>query len=459
MLGTFMLGGCASSVEDVSTPLITDVYIGEHHYPENFAQQLHTNLQYFRDGVGVDAQSGMPYDFIRLMDNGIIEPRPAVNSTTVGLYLNVLTEMERAGSAEARQRLGEVLSQLENAPKWNGLFIWMYKVDAGELSLNSRSVASAVDAANLISSLAAVAGAYWQHEDPDLAQLAQRADTLIMESKQGWYGLYDRENNDRELLRAAWQDRGDGQRGYVKYKIDRKANESRLAPLWAAVLTYGDEEPIPEATFTNMRLYTGEYVTRDGEVINPMLTWNGAYFQGMLPSVWFDEQSMVPVPKMFDDMATVQIEYSTEYGIPFLSSSATIDSRYSEYGVDGMAEAYQRGRRSFQEPVGTPHASALYAMINRDHAIELLRDVERRHPQIVSPVGWFDAVNDQGEVTNKIIGLDQGMFAASFFADTIRADVENYIRQAHGEEAWQVVERLYGQFESDGTLIREENAS
>ncbi|WP_156136238.1 hypothetical protein [Photobacterium gaetbulicola] len=193
VLGTFMLGGCASSVEDVSTPLITDVYIGEHHYPENFAQQLHTNLQYFRDGVGVDAQSGMPYDFIRLMDNGIIEPRPAVNSTTVGLYLNVLTEMERAGSAEARQRLGEVLSQLENAPKWNGLFIWMYKVDAGELSLNSRSVASAVDAANLISSLAAVAGAYWQHEDPDLAQLAQRADTLIMESKQGWYGLYDRE--------------------------------------------------------------------------------------------------------------------------------------------------------------------------------------------------------------------------------------------------------------------------
>ncbi|PSU34627.1 hypothetical protein C9I99_05885 [Photobacterium lutimaris] len=461
VLGTFMLGGCVStSVEDtaINSQLITEVYIGEHHYPENFVQQLHTNLQYFQDGVGVDPQSGMPFDFIRVMDNGDIEPRPAVNSTTVGLYLNVLTEMERAGSNEARKRIGEVLTQLENAPKWNGLFIWMYKLSEGELALDSRSVASAVDAANLISSLAAVSGAYWQHDDPVLAQLSQRADALINQSKEGWYGLYERDTGTRDLLRAAWQDTGDGQPGYVKYLIDRKANESRLAPLWAAVLTHSDEMPIPEGVFTNMGLYTGEYVTRDGEVINPMLTWNGAYFQGMLPSVWFDEKSMVPTPKMFDDMARVQVEYSAQFGIPFLSSSSTVDSRYSEYGVDGMAEAYQRGRRSFQEPVGTPHATALYAMKNRDHAVELLLDVEARYPQIVSPAGWFDAVNEKGEVADKIIGLDQGMFAASFFADTIRTDVENYIKQAHGEKAWQLVERLYSQFESNGTLIREEEA-
>ena len=452
MLSAFILGGCVSNTEDtiIKTPPITEIYIGEHHYPENFVQQLHTNLQYFQDGVGVDLQSGMPFDFIRVMDSGDLEPRPAVNSTTIGLYLNVLTEMERAGSDAARQRISDVLTCLEKAPKWHGLFFWMYQIRDGELAVGNRSIASAVDAANLTSSLAAVSGAYWQHEDPELAQLARRADALIKGTKQGWYGLYDRDNNPRELLRAAWRDTGDGKPGFADYWIDRKSNESRLAPLWAAVLTHDDVAPIPESVFTNMMFYEGEYVTQNGDVIHPMLTWNGAYFQAMLPSIWFDEKAMVPVPKMFDDMATVQLEYTAGFGIPFLSSSSTIESRYSEYGVNAMAEAFYRDQKSYQEPVGTPHATALYAMINREHAVGLLRDIETRFPQIVSDAGWFDAVNDKGEVTNKIIGLDQGMFATSFFVGTIRADVENYIKQALGEASWQVVERLYAQFESDG---------
>ncbi|MGF1701462.1 hypothetical protein L4D09_14280 [Photobacterium makurazakiensis] len=452
VMGTFMLYGCVSTQEATTINMspISEVFFGEQHYPDNFSAQLHTNLQYFQDGVGVDPQSGMPFDFIRIMDDGEIVPRPVVNSTTIGLYLNILTEMERAGSEPARQRLSDALTRLENAPKWNGLFYWMYQIQAGELALGGRSIASAVDAANLTSSLAAVAGAYWEHEDPMLAQLAIRADTLVKATKQGWYGLYDRDNNSRELLRAAWRDTGDGQPDYVNYWIDRKSNESRLAPLWASVLTHNDVAPIPEGVFTNMGLYQGEYVTQQGDITHPMLTWNGAYFQGMLPSIWFNEKSMVPVPQMFDDMATVQLEYTSEYGIPFLSSSSTIESRYSEYGVNGMAEDFCRNQNTYQEPVGTPHATALYAMINRDHAVELLRDIETRFPAIVSEAGWFDAVNDKGEVTNKIIGLDQGMFAASFIADTIRADVENYIKQSLGDDAWLVVERLYSQFESDG---------
>ncbi|WP_087020134.1 hypothetical protein [Thaumasiovibrio subtropicus] len=456
MVAAVMLGGCSSNESEqiVEMMPIDHVVVQTQHYPENFVSQLETNLQYFRDGIGVDAIAGIPYDFIRLHSDGEIDHQRVANSTTIGLYLNVLTEMERSGSPEARDRLLHVLTQLEQAPTWHGLFFWMYQItEQGELKVGRRGVASAVDAANLTSALAAVAGAYWQDEDPELAKIGQRAHQLVQATTAGWQGLYDEGNNPSTLLRAAWiEDEKQGS-DFAPYFVDRKSNESRLAPLWATVLTMNEGTPIPATVFTDMTTYTGHYTSPTGEEFAPLLTWNGTFFQAMLPTIWFDELNLVPDRKMFDDMARVQLDYVTELGIPFLSSSSTIDSRYDEYGVDGMAENYYRNARSAQAPVGTPHATALYAMLNRDHAVELLLDIESRHPAIVSQAGWFDAVNSEGEITNKIIGLDQGMFAASFFAETVRADVERYIREVLGQEAWRYVESLYQDFVADEHLV------
>ncbi|MGL6261089.1 hypothetical protein [Vibrio sp. WXL210] len=446
----------------IETPIdgpITEIEFRQDRYPYGFEKQLHVNLQYFQDGVGVDTDALLPFDFIRVENDEVIFQRRVVNSTTLGLYLNVLTEMERAGSIQARLRLLDVMSKIEQAPKWKGLFYWMYPIDAdGNLSINQdKAIASAVDGANLTSSLAAVAGAYWQHPDPRLADLAKRADKLVRDTAEAWVALYDQPNNTRNLLKAAWRHETDsGEPGLASYWVDRKANESRLAPLWAHILTIKSETPIPMEVFTTMSAFSAEYQTKQGETIHPMLTWNGTYFQGMLPQVWFDEMRLVAEPELFHAMATVQIEFTEPHTIPFLSSSSTIDSRYDEYGVEAMSENYFRNENSDQEMVGTPHASALYAMINERDAVQRLKEIEQAHPDIVSFAGWFDAVDSEGNIANKIIGLDQGMFAAAFIADTIRADVEHYIQSSLGGSAWNQVVEMYTHFKSDGLCVEGE---
>ncbi|PSU33851.1 glucoamylase family protein [Photobacterium lutimaris] len=457
---TITLAACNSGSDDSqssSTPPISEpiniVYVAEELYPNNFRQHLDSNMQFFQDGVGVSATAKVPFDNVNFDEHGgLIEKNTGrLNVTALGLYLNVLTEMEKAGSREAKQRLFYLIHTMEKMPKWKGNFYWMYRIEAdGRIEKLPKAVSSAVDAANLITSMAAVAGAYWEHSEPDLRSLARRFDTLIKDSAAAWSFLYD---NQEGLLRGGYRDElpdGSGS-GVTSYFIDRKTNESRLAPIWAHLLTQQMEKPIPETVFNNMRLYYADYKASNGSVLQPMLTWKGAYFQAMLPSIWFDEPVLSGNSQLFEHATQTQIDYTRQYKIPFLSSSATISGGYSEYGIDAMSEHFHRNEiHSSQEGVGTPHASALYALLDKQHAIELMLEIEDSHPQVVSDYGWYDALNIEGKVQRRLISLDQGMFVGSFLAEKLREDVKNYVEKSLGIDAWLAIESMYGDFKADG---------
>ncbi|GAL04402.1 putative membrane protein precursor [Photobacterium aphoticum] len=240
-------------------------------------------MDYFLDGVGVSTTAKVPFDHILMQPSG---PQPSgyTNTTAIALYLNLLVEMQQAGDAQAITRMEQVIAQLEQAPHWNGLFYWLYHLDGAQLAVPQGGVVSAVDNGNLSFSLAAVSGAYHDSADLRLQQLAARVDALLDKQIRGWGRLYD---SQKGLLRAGWDHKTND---YLSYYVDRKANESRLAVIWAVLATQGSATVVPERAFMDMELVTGEY-DQDGDYFEPMLTWDGSYFQAMLPALWINESA------------------------------------------------------------------------------------------------------------------------------------------------------------------------
>lgn len=401
--------------------VINELSIRDHLYPAEFKAELQNNLNFFRDGVGVDPVAKVPFDTVSIVE-GKVKPHYYVNTTEIGLYLNILVEAEKAGEAKALTRILEVLDVLEETPTWNGLYFWPYDIVEGKLKPTDDGIVPAVDNANLALALAGVAGAYLDDADVEKQKVVERIEAILVGQKQGWFEIYDQ---GRGLLHAGWSTKNDAA---LPYYIDRKANESRLAPLWAALITKeAGDEAIPLSAFENMELYTHKY-TFNGKEYNPMLTWDGAYFQAMLPAIWLNEQELMPDYTMVKDMTFLQMTYAAKHNIPLVSSSATVDDAYAAFGVPFLSESKVKFNNEIHEgTTGTPHALALSYIVSPKTSVQALKALKNYYPQIESEYGWYDAVDSQGKMSTKILSLDQGMFVGAFLADEINADVEKYL--------------------------------
>ncbi|MGR5063504.1 hypothetical protein [Photobacterium sp. DNB22_13_2] len=401
---------------------VNQLSLRKHFYPSEFEHELQINLDFFLDGVGVDEQSKVPFDTL-LVTGTEIDPQYYVNTTEIGLYLNILTEAHQNGNKDALVRINETLDVLLETPTWNGLFYWPYDIVDGRLQPQEEGIVPAVDNANLAFALSAVSGAYLNSDDGLEVNVVKKIDDILKKQIPGWQQFY---NPDKALLVAGWSVKEAAPLGYF---VDRKANESRLAPIWAHLITKGTSMPVPQSAFNNMELYTGTSGLND-QVYHPMLTWDGAYFQGMLPAIWLNERELMPDYSIIEDMTKIQQIHSEIYKIPFVSSAATTDDSYAAFGVPELSEAAVR----FELQVaggntGTPHATALSFMVEPTNAIACLKSIKRLYPSIESPYGWFDAVDTNGNMSTKLISLDQGMFVCAFLASNINDQVETYLKE------------------------------
>lgn len=457
-----MVGGCKSdsnhqaNLPDTNQPGIDQIFITSAFYPVGFEQALQNNLDFFIDGTGVDPEAKVPYDNILITDT-TIESANYTNITGIGFYLNLLVEMQRAGHTEAAQRINDVLAQLEHAPKYKGMFHWLYRLNGDQLQVTGERIISAVDNANLALSLATVAGAYLDHQNGTLAQLGERADALIQQQAEGWSALYDQEKG---LLRAGWRNGS-----LENYWIDRKSNESRIAPLLAVLLTESmGHRAVPLSAFERMELHTSAY-NRNGQSYNPLLTWDGGFFQAMLPAIWLEEDRLISDYTMFQDFAAVQMIYADQHNIPLVSASATTSDLYAAFGVPDLSESHIRfgnpapagndqPRESHCVPAGkddcqpfaatgTPHASALFYLLYSENAISRLKDLLVKFPGLESQAGWFDAVDENGKISQKLLAINQGMFISSFLAENIRSDVKSYFQQKGN---YYLIDHMYQSF-------------
>ncbi|HAS6344142.1 TPA: hypothetical protein I7243_12535 [Vibrio vulnificus] len=408
-------------------------------YPVGFERSLQDNINYFLDGVGVSSRTHLPYDHVLVSGENIM-PSSYTNISTIALYINVLIEMVEIGDDNAVARLERVLAQLEEAPKWRGLFYWLYQFDDGQLAINQDATASAVDNAITSFTLAGLVGAFENHSNERLHAIAARAESLLTAQQSGWESLYD---PTQGLLRAGWSNKSDD---FLGYYIDRKANESRLAPIWAVLVSEGR---VPTTVFEDMLLITGS-VDLNGITINPMLTWDGSYFQAMLPALWLDEALLIPDYQMVTDFSRVHAAYADKYGIPFVSASATIADGYAAYGLESVSESYRKFTNAIETgTTGSPHTLALYYMTNETDALKRLNQLKQDNPQVETSAGWVDAINDKGDISHKVIGLDQGMFVGAFIAESIRSNVHRYLTSRNYQST---LELMYADFVADENL-------
>ncbi|MCE7732730.1 membrane protein [Vibrio campbellii] len=435
LLATSTLMVSMSAFADVT---ITELTVNPQLYPVGFEQHLQNNLDFFVDGVGVDQKAKVPYDTIFVDKEGNIKHDYYVNTTEIGLYLNVLVEAHKNGNADALIRIHETLDALAKAPTWKGLFYWPYDIEGDQLKPNEDGIVPAVDNANLAFALAGVAGAYIDSKQKQEQLVVGKVEAIFNSQIEGWSELYD---EDKGLLYSGWSTKTNAP---LTYHIDRKANESRLAPVWAHLITQNSEKSVPKTAFSNMELYTHDYYL-NGKKLTPMLTWDGAYFQGMLSMIWLEERALMPDFSIIEDMTEVQKYHAIHNQIPFVSSAATVDDGYAAFGVPQLSESKVRFNNDIEGgETGTPHALALSYMVKPFEAVNLLNRLIDFYPQLETPYGWYDAVNAKGETSTKILSLDQGMFVGAFLSPAINKDVRTYLES---KDYYSTIVDMYETFE------------
>ncbi|MGL5955354.1 MAG: hypothetical protein ACRC0X_01925 [Brevinema sp.] len=419
-------------------------------YPVGLEKMLQDHINFFGEGLGVDPKSKMPYDWVDAK-NSVLGPRYYVNTTEIGLYLNIITEIDKAGRTNMKPQIIGVLDKLlaiQNDPalNWKGLFYWPYHMrqNTGELYLeNGKEPASVVDNGNLAFSLVAVAGAYLDSTDESGQAIFAKVEQILENQKAAWYELYD---PAKQLLRAGWSLE---HKDFLKYHIDRKANESRTGTIWA-ILTTQDFSggTVDDAAFINMeapakRMESGK---------NPILTWDGAIFQGLLPMVWINESAIAPatVKQAFADMVECQFIYAKEKNIPALLSAASTTDFATQQSDEGTYEYEPKGVKHLAENTfrydilsGTPHATALAYMIDPKQSLAMLSALDKRSAA-KGPYGFYDAIDNEGHVGQQYLSLDHGMFVAAFLAPNLRQDTQKYLEH---KGYWSKLMSLYSRFE------------
>ncbi|WP_244662496.1 glucoamylase family protein [Vibrio owensii] len=437
-ISLFAASTLMASMSAFADVTITELTVNPQLYPVGFEQHLQKNLDFFVDGVGVDQKAKVPYDTIFVDKDGNIEHANYVNTTEIGLYLNVLVEAQKNGNVDALARIHETLDALANAPTWKGLFYWPYDIEGDQLKPNKDGIVPAVDNANLAFALSGVAGAYIDSKDKSEQLVVSKVEAILNSQIEGWSELYD---EDKGLLYSGWSAKNNAP---LTYHIDRKANESRLAPVWAHLVTQNTTNPVPDSAFKNMELYTHDYYL-GGKKLTPMLTWDGAYFQGMLSMIWLEERTLMPDFSIIEDMTEVQKYHAIHNQIPFVSSSATVDDGYAAFGVPQLSESKVRFNNEIAGgDTGTPHALALSYMVKPFEAVSLLKTVIDYYPQLETPYGWYDAINAKGETSTKILSLDQGMFVGAFLSPAINKDVRHYLES---KNYYSTIVDMYESFE------------
>ncbi|GAA4902168.1 glucoamylase family protein [Ferrimonas pelagia] len=456
-----LLTGCSDDDDRKvdSKPALTKIAIGEQYYPIGFKEQVQNNLQFFADMVAVDFYNQLPVDTMNVYFHDTYVVDNNANTTAIALYLNILTEMERSGDSVARRRLSEALFKLEEAGRFGGLFLSDYEYENRYLvspkddSKRNAGKVTVGDNGQILSSLAALAGAYWQHEDAELAELAQRAHRLILATVPGWHKLYDVEENDSGLLRQGWDYQTND---YLPALADNQATNQRLGALWAVLLSGGE---IPAQAFTGMTTWGTQIATDGGESLTSLVTPNGGFADAMVPGLWFDEAQLITDFSPFENFAGLHVEYAAEYGIPLLSDSFDKFGKATVYGLDSVSQSYYQHGDSNQTAIGAPYASALYGLLAPMDAVDQLSQLQTQLPAIANAAGWYSLYEYQYDeqsdsvsylTGSKMSSLHQALFSASFFADSLRNDVEHYIVNALGADAWNDVVQLYATFGIDG---------
>ena len=412
--------GCTNN-ETGSYTRIDQLKVRNRIFPESIRPILENNLNYFRDGDGVEPVSGFPYGNIEVdkVTGEIIDRRDYVKTTYISTYLTILLEMSKVGgdyTPKAHTRIKQILNTLFTLSGWNGLLHGGHYISRN--FQNGTDNVSTPNNSKLVFTLMAIAGAYMDSKDPAQREILQLATDLLKRQEVGWSKFYDPEEG---FMRKSWDTRKQRFKGHTT----RFTEEAMPGVIAGVLLTSGlGKDAIPETAFTRLILDLTEYPMTSGEVITSLQSGSGALYHPTAPMIWLDQEKFMGQSFIyFKNFVKAHNDFRKEQQLPLMLSACTgIDGGYINYGVPALASK----KENIPYNASTPRTIGLAYMVDPETAIGMALKTIERFPNIETSYGWYDTINAEGETTTTIKTLGQGLMIGGFLARETHKDMQKY---------------------------------
>ncbi len=390
-------------------------------FPREIRELLNNNLNYFRDGVGVEPVSGFPYGNIEVdrKTGEIISRRDYVKTTYISTYLTILLEMSKVGgeeAAKAHERIRKILNTLFTLSGWEGLLHGGHYISKG-LQSGTETVSTANNS-KLVFSLMAIIGAYKASANPVRQEITQLASDFLQRQAVGWSKFYDPVEG---LMHKSWDT------GLKKFKRHTtQFVEEAMPGVIAGILVTSDlgNAAIPETAFTRLVLDITDYQLTTGEEIVSLQSGSGALYYPLVPMLWLDQEKFTgDAFRYFKHFVRAHNDFRKSHNLPFMLSACTgIHGGYYNFGVPALALK----KENTPYDAATPRTIGLAYMVDPDVAIDMAVEARKHFPNIETPYGWYDSMNAAGETTSTIKTLGQGLLIGGFLAKETHKDMKKY---------------------------------
>ncbi len=376
-------------------------------------QLIDTQWDYFVDGKGLHAGTGLPVDHY----TGASDRQSDYSqSTLVGFWAEILAsiaagdhrteKMSRQQAFEKLEKLLDTYREVQRQVGWNGMVAFFGIAEQQEPVLDDFGIPTGQtrtvyryencfnqygfgDALNLAVSLASVIGALETMDlDPDLSAdrdaIIDRAKEILSAQEPGYAAFYD--PGKKRFHGAYGLDAGTRQWNFINnYYIDRVFNEFRTGMIWLAA-----KYPQYQDALKNLDIAIRPFKTQSGDTIDVATPYDGGAFQMFWPLIHADETQYPEFEVALRNFLYAQAEYVNTQGIPGLLSAGDVPLQgyQGKIGLPGAAETDDLLRTDTGSVYGTAAAFPLAP----HYTLQFLKNMESHFPEMRTGAGFVDAI-------------------------------------------------------------------
>ncbi len=349
---------------------------------------------YFQSGIGMDSNTGMPYDHIRirLKENLLSEVGNYTAASKLSLMIPFLMKVIQKNpyfrkvkmtSTEAtvklRQTIRTLLAYSEKYPDYSGFLPWVDIRPNGTIAPASTKVPS-LDNGQLTWALAAVVAAFEDASDPELRKIASMAQKFL--HGQSYKKFYDEK---LQLLHGTIQYDTEARvwTGDKTYYLNDMF-EGTLAVLWGVL--HGQ---IPEETWDNLAIPTIEYITEQDEKITTLAGFRASFHEHWaLAFLPFMQSALAP---LYQNYLYAQADHARRNHMPgFISTAYDPKGIYRQMGIASIA--YEKVDRT---DVAVLFATAMAMLISPSVGASWLIKFYA-FKNFLTPYGGYESVGRDG---------------------------------------------------------------
>jgi acyl carrier protein phosphodiesterase len=388
-------------------------------------------LNFFKDNVGIDPETGLPYSFITTTEDGIIRHdffTPEFTALTdIAMQIVSLISLQKIGKMsqeELEAIIGQILDSIQSLPTYSPqegefegktYFFNYYTLPDKEVAFGN--FISAVDNANMVMALILAREACPQH--------AQEINNLI--SKIDLKFFYD---GSVHLFRGGYYyDSNSETITPADFHYGMLNTETRLI----SYLAIGKEDLSSDEAEQHWQVLSRTMKEVYG--IDVLTSYGGSLFEALFPSLFVDEANLSQngFGLNFKKALLIQKLQAIENGMPLWGESPAFDEiyEYSEFGSEAGINPYES--RSIISPY------SVFLTLNAGGKDgDYLRLLEALYPEsLQSETGIVDAIDINNDLPVYLkSALVQGIVLASI-ANYLNGSIRNLFIQT--EEAQRII--------------------